>query len=218
LETPIVYIASQKGGVGRSSTANSLAIEYTNSGWNPVVADLDTGQHSSFAFCQRRLESGIEPEIETIKYPTARSALNARGLGNILIIDGAVKSSKDTPIIAAQSNLVIIPTGPSVDDIEPALDLASNLIADTNLSLENFMFIITKLPLGAEGHGDLARNTIMKYGWYCSPHYVRLMRGYINALDKGKGLTETTHTGLNREAGNQIQDIVERIGKVTNGS
>nr|WP_307983502.1 ParA family protein [Yersinia pestis] len=43
----IISVVSQKGGVGKSSLARTLAVEFTRAGWRVLLADTDYGQATS---------------------------------------------------------------------------------------------------------------------------------------------------------------------------
>ena len=43
----IVSLLSQKGGVGKSAIARTLAVEFSQAGWKVKIGDLDTMQGTS---------------------------------------------------------------------------------------------------------------------------------------------------------------------------
>ena len=49
-----IAIASQKGGVGKSSCARLVAREFAQAGWSVKIADLDIQQGTSFQWYRRR--------------------------------------------------------------------------------------------------------------------------------------------------------------------
>jgi chromosome partitioning protein len=53
--TIFIAMASQKGGVSKSTLARLVACEYANAGWSVKIADLDVSQGTSFSWQGRRL-------------------------------------------------------------------------------------------------------------------------------------------------------------------
>ncbi|MGI4831197.1 MAG: ParA family protein [Janthinobacterium lividum] len=130
----IVYImavtigmVSQKGGVGKSTLSRLVAREYALAGWNVKIADLDVSQGTSFNWQSRRLQAGIEPIVPVERFGTVEQALKIGSHYDLLILDGPPHSTAGTLKIAAASLLTVLPTGLSLDDLEPSVLLAHEL-------------------------------------------------------------------------------------------
>lgn len=123
-----VGIVSQKGGVGKSTVARLLAREYANAGWNAKIADLDIAQGTSFGWQARRLRNGISPIVPVERFGTVEQALRVADHYDLVILDGPPHSSAGTPRIAQASDLVVLPTGLALDDLEPSVLLAQELV------------------------------------------------------------------------------------------
>src|SRR5579863_2683750 len=119
--TTIIAFVSQKGGVGKSTLARALAREAVVGGLNTKIADLDTQQGTSIDWHRDRLHAGIQPVVSAEAYATAEQALKAAAHFDLLIIDGPARTSKGTLEIARVADLVVQPTGASVDDLRPAV-------------------------------------------------------------------------------------------------
>jgi Mrp family chromosome partitioning ATPase len=59
----IVGIVSQKNGVGKSTMARLLALEYAEAGWNAKIADLYIAQGTSFSWQARRLPKRADMSV-----------------------------------------------------------------------------------------------------------------------------------------------------------
>ncbi|MCB1806605.1 MAG: ParA family protein, partial [Candidatus Competibacteraceae bacterium] len=127
-----VYIGmvSQKGGVTKSTLARLIAREYAVGGWAVKIADLDVSQGTSYDWQARRLEAGITPEIPVERFSSVDAALKATGQYNLVVFDGAPHSTAGTKRIAQVSDVVILPTGPSLDDLKPTVLLAHSLVKE----------------------------------------------------------------------------------------
>ncbi len=123
----IVGMVSQKGGVGKSTLSRLVAREYALAGWTVKIADLDVSQGTSFNWQSRRLQAGIEPAIPVERFGTVEQALKIGSHYDLLILDGPPHSTAGTLKIAAASLLTILPTGLSLDDLEPSVLLAHEL-------------------------------------------------------------------------------------------
>src|ERR1035438_8127146 len=70
-----IAIASQKGGVGKSSCARLIAREFADVGWKVKIADMDIQQGTSFHWCKERAANEILPEIRTETFANIKQAL-----------------------------------------------------------------------------------------------------------------------------------------------
>ena len=112
-----LVIASQKGGVGKTTLAAHLAVAATKSGAGPVAL-LDTDPQGSLAeWWNQRTEP--EPHFTTSKLEgigTHLAALAAAGY-QLIIIDTPPAVSATIRTVVAQADLVLIPTRPSPIDL-----------------------------------------------------------------------------------------------------
>lgn len=125
----VIGCVSQKGGPGKSTMARALGAAFALNEWQVLIADLDTKQGTATAWQQRRLRAGITPEVPVQMFGNVATALRKAGDADIVIIDGAPHASSDTVEIAKASDLLLIPTGLALDDLEPAVTLANTLAA-----------------------------------------------------------------------------------------
>jgi chromosome partitioning protein len=112
---------SQKGGVGKSTLARLLACEFAGQDWNVKIADLDISQATSFQWRARRLQHKIEPDVPVEQFGDITKALAIAGHYDMLILDGEPHATNSTRKAALSSQLVVIPTGLSLDDLPPAV-------------------------------------------------------------------------------------------------
>jgi chromosome partitioning protein len=125
--TYIIGLLSQKGGVGKSTVARLIARELAVGGMRVKIADLDIQQATSYHWAKRRASATIEPDIRIETFSNVKTALAEAPQFDALIIDGAPHASRDTRDIARAADLVVIPTGLSLDDLYPTVLLAHDL-------------------------------------------------------------------------------------------
>ncbi len=123
----IISLISQKGGVGKSALARLIAVEYANAGWSVKIGDLDKGQGSTAKWKARRDQNDITPEIPAEKYATVERAIKDADNYDLMILDGPAFAEKGGLTMAKASDLIIMPTGYSLDDIEPQIETAYDL-------------------------------------------------------------------------------------------
>ncbi len=123
----IISLISQKGGVGKSALARLLAVEVTKAGWAVKIADLDPAQGTSTKWKARRDQADIQPEIAVEKFRTVDRAIREAARFDLLILDGPAHAEKGGRTMARHSDLVLMPTGYSLDDMEPQVEAAFEL-------------------------------------------------------------------------------------------
>src|SRR5665647_220447 len=116
----IVSFVSQKGGVGKSTLARALLAVAVHT-MKTRLADLDPRQGSVVAWERVRRRDAAGPTCEVVAYPTAGEALAGSGDVDLLILDAPAGTNRATLEIARHSHVVVQPTGPSADDLLPAI-------------------------------------------------------------------------------------------------
>jgi chromosome partitioning protein len=107
--------------VGKSTLARALALEAAAGGLSVKVADLDMQQGTLVNWQRRRLEANHQPCVSVESFRSAGSALSVRDGYDLLVLDGPARASSATLEIARSADLVVQPTGASLDDLEPAV-------------------------------------------------------------------------------------------------
>ena len=122
-----IAIINRKGGVGKTEFAVCLSVEAERNGITTLVLDADS-QGSVYKWGKRREAS--TPVVKTaqpIQIPELLEIGREAG-AKLAIIDTAGLAENSSLQIARMSDLVLIPTGPSIRDLEAfttALDIAT---------------------------------------------------------------------------------------------
>lgn len=206
--TYIVGFISQKGGVGKSSLARTLAVEMAKAGMDTHLCDLDQQQSTSANWAARRGQHGHSPEIPASTMPTVKSALKLATTVDALILDGKAHSSDQSLEIAQASDLIVIPVGTSLDDLEPTVKIAYAL-EQRGVPASKICFAICRTTSDSEEAG--ARG-------YLSEVHFRLLDGATpekpsikKTLDAGKSLTETSFKSVNSTVDLLMQAIIDTL-------
>ncbi|SFU12616.1 ParA family protein [Sedimentitalea nanhaiensis] len=156
----IISLISQKGGVGKSALARLLAVEVARAGWVVKIADLDPAQGTSTKWKARRDQSGLHPEIAVEKYRTVDRAIKEAGRFDLMILDGPAHAEQGGRTMARHSDLVLMPTGYSLDDMEPQVEAAYEL-EEAGIATDRMFFCFCRAK-GSEAEDRAARAYLTK--------------------------------------------------------
>ena len=208
----IIGCISQKGGTGKSTLARLLAREYANAGWNVKIADLDIGQGTSFNWQSRRLQQEVKPVIAVERFGTVEQALKVAEHVDLLILDGPPHSTAGTLRIAQAADLVLLPTGLSLDDMQPSVLLAHELV-NKRIPKAKIAFALCRV-----GESDTeiseARHYIAEAGYKVLSGSIPEKIAYRRASDAGRALTETRFPSLNGRTDELAQSIINHVTKM----
>ena len=208
----IISVVSQKGGVGKSTLARLIAREYAAAIWNVKIADLDIGQGTSFNWQARRLQHDLKPCIAVERFGTVDQAIKVAPHVDMLIIDGPPHSTAGTLRIAQASDLVILPTGLSLDDLQPTVLLAHEL-SKKGVAKAKIRFALSRV---GDSHLEIieAQSYVTEAGYYVLPGSIPEKIAYRRASDAGRALTETAYPSLNQRADRLAQSVVDAIAQL----
>ena len=210
--THILGIVSQKGGVGKSTLARMMARELIVGGLSCKIADLDTQQQTCTLWAGRRAEAGVEPEIQVQGFPSVRTAVAEAPRFDALILDGKPHASDQTLEIAQLADLVLIPTGQTVDDLHPGVVLAHGL-RKAGIDARRIAFTLYRVT-GSARERAAARAYLEEAGYAVLDGDIPASTAYGSASDAGRAITETSFKSLNRRAGALAQAIVDRLAQL----
>jgi chromosome partitioning protein len=210
----LIAVVSQKGGVGKSSISRTLAVEFTRAGWSTLLADVDSSQITSNRWAEKRRNSkNIKPEIKTEVFSMSALAIEKSNQYDLTIIDGAPHATAGTLDASKAADLVIIPTGTSMDDLEPSILLANELA--NSLNSEKIVFALFKTTSDAQIRES--KETLNQFGYCVFDSVIAMKTGYIDAFDNGYCLTETKYKNLNERAKSLVQEVANKLKAKNNG-
>ena len=122
----IISLISQKGGVGKSALCRLLAVEFIRAGWTAKIADLDTAQGTATKWKMRRDRASLQPEVPVEKFATVERAIREAERFDLMLLDGPAHAERGGRDMARAADLVIMPTGYSLDDLEAQIEAASS--------------------------------------------------------------------------------------------
>ena len=207
--TTIIGFVSQKGGVGKSTLARLVAREYAAAGWAVKIADLDVAQGTSFNWQARRLRHQLNPDIPVERFRSAQLALKVAGHYDLFALDGPPQASEMTWQIAEAADLVVIPTGLCLDDLEPGVLLGHELTG-RGLSADKLAYALCRVG-ESQAEIDEARGYLGQAGYGVLAGHLPERIAYRRAADGGRALTETRFASLNAKADHLAQAVIDRL-------
>ena len=205
----IIAFVSQKGGVGKSTFARGVAREATQGGLKVKIADLDTQQGTCIDWHRDRLHARIRPAVAVEAFATAAEALTIADQYDILILDGPARTSRGTLDIARMADLVVQPTGASVDDLRPAVREFHALV-QAGIPKAKLAFALNHI--GTPTEEAEARAYIAEAGYTVLDGCLLERPAYRKAQNSGRAVTETSFRNLNTKADELIQALIDRVG------
>lgn len=207
--TLVIGVVSQKGGVGKSTVSRLIACNYAASEWRVKIADMDLAQGTCTSWNRRRLQNEIEPKVSVEQFLNVADALKAGEHYDLVVFDGAPHSTRKTLEIALASNLVILPTGVSLDDMEPTIKLAHEL-KKSGVNPANIAIALTRA-----GNSDVELAEGMEYvkasGYHLLEGVIHEKTAIRRSCDEGKCATETPFRSINEKVDMLVQAVVNRI-------
>ena len=112
----VITIAMQKGGVGKSTLARSLAVAAARDGLSVLIVDMDA-QQSISQWAERR-EADMPVVVFSTENELAKKLAQAKEAADLVIIDTPPARSTEAPAAVEIADLVLIPTTPDVEPLE----------------------------------------------------------------------------------------------------
>jgi len=212
-----IGFATKKGGPGKSTSARATAVGYAQAGWSVKIADFDLGQSTSTNWLRRRLarkDAEKLPVVAVEQFGSVAQAMTQNDHYDLLIFDGAATASMATVDMARASDLLIIPTGLGVDDMEPAVKLANQLHAKEGIPVERIAFALNHAS-DSDSEIAEAREYLGQTPYFVLDGQIVEKVTYRRAMDVGLSVIEVKHKDLRAKAERMIQSIINRAAQLS---
>lgn len=208
-ETIVISCVSQKGGTGKSTLVRAAAKAAFDDNMKVKIGDLDVQQGTTMEWHRIRLDNGFKPVGSIELFRTSKEALNSiDNETDLLLLDGPARASKATLEIAQASHLIIQPTGPSLDDLKPAVLLFHELVKKS-IPKSRLVFILSRIGTEAEFHD--AYDYISQTGYHVLDYFIYEKPAYRQAQNLGLTILETRYPHLNKIALKVINSLIDII-------
>ena len=203
----ILAFISQKGGVGKSTLAQALAVETTRQKIKTLLADCDPQQSTSYKWTQLRKKNGLSP-INCQVFQQVRDIWPLTKKYDLIIIDGPARTSKGTYEISQKANLLIQPTSATRADLEPAVREFNSLVKQET-SAKKLTLLLNNLITPAEEKA--ARAYLKLTDYFCLPYALYARASYRQAQNEGKSIAEISYKNLQKQVKKLLDSISERL-------
>ena len=158
----------------------------------------------------QRTSSYISCKVRNISesFKSASQAIKSYENFDLLVIDAPARSSAATLEIAKYSDIVIQPTGASLDDLEPAVLLFKELKSH-GIDRKKLAFAMSRV--GTEAELEACLEYLEVTGFDVLEGTIFEKPAYRKAQNKGCSITETSYKQLNSKADQLLQSLVNRI-------
>ncbi len=202
----IISFLSQKGGVAKSTLSRAIATQAQKEGLMVKLADLDVQQATTVEWHQDRLLAGYDPVGSVELFRVAESVKKIVGDYDLVVVDGPPRASVGTLELAQISDLIVLPTCTSKDDLRPSIRLAIELV-DKNIPKNNIVFAIVRASKEAEVNA--AKTAIADAGFNSLDGFLYERPLYRITQDKGLAITEVNHKGLRAKAAVLVDSLAD---------
>lgn len=207
----LVSVLSQKGGVGKSTLVRALATEYAVNEWSVKIADMDLKQKTCTDWNCTRLDNEVIPEIEVQPYKEITKVITTSKDNDIVFVDGAGQADESTFEIAKKTDLLILPSGVSMDDLIPQIKLAHEL-RKKGIQKTKILFLLSRVSSSAN-ELKIAEEEIIDSG-YTYLGFIPDKTSITQAQNKGLSATETDFKSVNDSVSKTIQNIMNLVNEL----
>ena len=205
----VIALLSQKGGVGKSTLARAIATVAAQAGLRVRLIDLDPLQRTLVLWEKARRANDIWPEITIEALATEEGpAAAALTKDDLVILDLPGQMSQAALHAARRAHVVVQPTGPSLDDLQPAT-LVFDALVRCGIPRRRLVFALCRLLTQAEE--DTARAHLVAAGYSVLPGAIPERVDYREALDQGRSLTEIRSRGLDESVGALMAGLFKNL-------
>jgi len=202
----IISFVGQKGGTGKSTLARAFAVEAVRRDQGVVIADLDEAQRTSWDWSQRRAANGLQPAIAVERVPRLQVFTRAADI-DLLVVDAPGWADASTLWLAQGSQLTVLPTGGTVDDLNPTIrlmhELMSKGVADWRLGL-------ALCRIHTDAQAAFARGYLQQANYKALKGELREKKGLADLQNVGQAVTEGS-AAVSREAIELVASIAAAL-------
>jgi chromosome partitioning protein len=209
MDMRVASFIGQKGGVGKSALARVLAVAAAKKGSKTLIADFDREQLTCVEWAARRRRAGHAPEVDAREFKTLKKLRKNVPGYDMVVVDTRGHADDLTEDVAEESDIVFLPTGTSIDDLQPTLALARKLakhgIAD------KIVVVLSRIGR-SERQLDDAVGTIEDAGFEALEVHWPQRDGFQADLDDGRAGSESANPHLRQSAKWIEEAMLARLG------
>ena len=129
---------------------------------------------------------------------------------DLTIIDGPARTSHATLEIAQKADLVIQPSGPSLDDLVPAVK-EFNALVKAGVRKDKLVFVLNRIATLSEA--SAAKEYLQKAGYSVLETNLFEKSSYRQTQNQGLTITEVIYIGLKTQAQSLVKEIIKKVNQ-----
>lgn len=206
----IIGITNLKGGVGKSTLIQNLAVCLSHMGFKTAVVDTDINQNSLSWYGAR---DGKLPALTVVGLSESEALINAidhlHQDYEIILIDGTPNLSKMTTRIILSSDLLLIPVRPGAQDYRTLQEFMSRY-EETKAFREAMpaYFVMNEFSAQKKVHSGLLERIASDFGLPVLDTKINSRVAYTEASVVGKGVLEYEDPKAKQEMINLTKEVL----------
>jgi chromosome partitioning protein len=202
----IISFVGQKGGTGKSTLARAFAVEAAKRESRVLIADLDEAQRTSLDWGERRAANGLQPPIQVEQVPRLQLFTRAADV-DLLVADAPGWADASTLWVAQGSQLTVLPTGGTVDDLNPTIRLMHELMRK---GIGDWRVALALCRIHSDAQAEFARGYLKQANYRALKGELREKKSFADLQNIGQAVTEGP-AAVSREAIELIQNIAAAL-------
>ena len=198
----IIAFISQKGGVGKSTLSQALAVEAKKQKIKVLLADCDSQQGTSYEW------SKIKGKIPCQVFQQAKGIWPLSAKYQLIIIDAPARTSQGTLEIAQKADLIIQPTGASRADLIPAVK-EFNALVKAKINKKKLLFVLNHI--GSKAESEIAQEYLKETGYSYLPIALPEKVSFRSIQNEGKSITQISYKTLRRKVKKLVEGILDYV-------
>ena len=147
--------------------------------------------------------------MDAESFTTVGSVLRFKDLYDLIVFDGRPDSDTTSIDIAKVSNIVIIPSGTSLDDLVPQIGFARELQAK-GITKDRLVFALNQVTRSGAAIRE-AKDLIVQNGYAVLATTIPKMPSYESTQNIGKAISETGYATLDKAAAGLAEEVYNRM-------
>jgi chromosome partitioning protein len=211
----IISVTSLKGGVGKSTVAQNLAVCLAHNGVNVCIADADPANENSGNWGNIRSEDSSLVHIPVWTTPElslSRQVKDYNKQFDVVIIDGTPSIGQMTSKILYAADVILVPIIPSINDLwalRPFVNRHKQAEEEKEQNIPLYM-IMNQFKPNVLSNIE-SRDTLKNNGFNILESFIRDRDAYRNAIIQGRGVIEYTDDKAKNEFFNLYKEILPLI-------
>jgi chromosome partitioning protein len=204
----VLSIIGQKGGVGKSTLARAISVVAAQGDLRVRLLDLDIGQQTSVRWSTTRAATRAKHIIDAQAFSSVREGLKQAADVDLVVVDTPGHLSPETFEVARASDIIVLPTGTSTDDLHPTTLLLYEL---EQIGVPKDRLCVALCRILDAKEEKWARHYLETTGYPALEGSLPERLGYRRAHNRGKSITETGETALNERANELMASVLRKI-------